>query len=128
MNFKERLGALLTERRELRDLSQALRMHRILGNQGRIGETQKKIAELVQEPLHLSPRDTLAPHWVAESACNMLGAFSDPKLFENPSSYWDGHGPLHGVGLSWSKALRDRLIALCGPLDATVSEMLAGAS
>jgi hypothetical protein len=87
-------------------------------------QTEQRISELVQEPLGLSKLERIAPHFLAEAVQNLFGTLNDFRYSDEPRLVWN-HNLLPGVGLNW-RPLQERLTLLCGPLDATVSEMLAG--
>jgi hypothetical protein len=126
MNLKDDLARLLAERKLLRQLLQDLTRYLVLDERERTKQPEQKIAELVQEPLKLSRRDSVAVTFLAQGAHNIILAFTNLNLLESPTHYWDIYNPIPGVGLAWPP-LQDRLIALCGPLDETLSTMLAAA-
>jgi len=126
--FRDALANLLAERKLLRKLSNDLTHFRVLGDREQAQKIEQRISDLVQEPLNLSKLESKAPHFLAEAVQNLFASLNDLRFYDEPGRYWEQYTPVPNVGLVWPRALQERLTTLCGPLDVTVSEMLAGAS
>jgi hypothetical protein len=122
--FQDALANLLAERTLLRQLSNDLTHFRVLADRAKAQAVEQRISDLVQEPLNLSKLESKAPHFLAEAVQSLLATLNDLRFCDEPSRVWQLN-PIPGVGLTWPLALQERLTTLCGPLDATVSEMLA---
>jgi hypothetical protein len=124
--FQDALVSLLAERKLLRQLSRNLTVCLLLADRQKAAQTEQRISDLVQGPLHLSKRESNSEHFLAEAVQNLFSTLNDFRYYDEPSRVWE-HSPIPGVGLSWPRALQERLTALCGPLDVTVSEMFEAA-
>jgi|SRR5580698_1242546 hypothetical protein len=123
----ERLRTLLEERRSLRSLFPRYRMFVDLRNfTSERTELENQIAQIIsagfnEQERHYMPQ---AAH-IAECAFHLRASFSTASLLEQPALVWN-HNPLPGVLTThWEPGLKQRLLDLCGPLDATLERMLA---
>jgi hypothetical protein len=128
MNLKESLAILLAERKLLRQLSNDFTRFHLMANREQVKETEQRISDLVTGPLTLTKYETVAPWILAEAVQSLLSYLGSIIYYDEPASIWNGRECLTpGTGVSWAPALQERLTALCGQIDATVSEMLEAA-
>jgi hypothetical protein len=128
--LSKRLSTLLDERKQVRDLLQAFTMYEFRNEPLGRGDLENQIAALVTARLGLGSADLPGARQLAQCARELLVAFTDPHLLDKPSFIWNGNVlTAYGVSTrSWHPALKKRLIAMCGPLDETLAEMLDGDS
>ena len=130
--LKERLESLLSERRLLRELVQKVIIFHLRHDREKAAEFEQSITELVNGPLSLeSPELPSAAH-LATACQNLPFLFTvkdHPELVDNPRLLFNENiSIVPGVMSSnWSPLLQARLIALCGPLDETLSQILSEA-
>jgi hypothetical protein len=97
-----------------------------MANREQVKETEQRIADLVTGSLTLTKYESIAPWILAEAVQSLLSYLGSIIYYDEPASIWNGRVHLTpGTGVSWAPPLQERLTALCGQLDATVSEMLA---
>jgi hypothetical protein len=112
MTFEE-LDHLLFERAEARRLLRERTHYRILSDSARSREIESEIAYFVLQPLVLK-KGEIPPEWHIADAAQ---AFT-----ENPDRSWAS-----GISSSsverWPQELKDRILTLCGSLDAILLRM-----
>jgi hypothetical protein len=125
--LKERLSNLLAERKQLRELVQKGIIYRLRFDRERTAAAEQSISELVNGPLSLESYELPSAANLATACEKLPGLFTEPHLIENPKLLWNGFiSIVPGVMSSnWHERLQTRLIALCGPLDQPLAEMLA---
>jgi replicative DNA helicase len=69
--FQDALVSLLAERKLLRQLCSDLTRFQLMAMREQAQETEQRISDLVQEPLHLSQRESVTP-WQLVSAVESL--------------------------------------------------------
>lgn len=125
----ERIHTLLQNRQQIRTLIQSLTAHKLRLEPLGQDDLEKRIANLVTGPLDLGPRELPGARSLALCASALLVAFAEPHLLDQPSLVWNKNPlTMHGESTqSWHPLIKQRLTALCGPLDETLVEMLDGA-
>ncbi len=123
--FKETLTTLLAERKLLRQLSADLNRFHLMANREQVKETEQRISDLVTGPLTLTKYESIAPWILVEAVQSLLSYSGSIIYYDEPASIWNGRVHLTpGTGVSWARPLQERLTALCGQLDKTLSTML----
>lgn len=123
------LKALLSDRKALRAILPYYKL--FLDSRNYNAERERleaQITAVVVENLTVTEaeRQTLpqARH-IAECAFHLPSWFGAASRIEQPNLIWN-HNPLPGVlTAGWAPNLKQRLLDLCGPLDATLARMLA---
>jgi hypothetical protein len=118
---------LLAERKLLRQLSNDLTRFHLMENREQVQQTEQRISDLVTGPLHLSKYESITPWILAEAVQSLLSYLGSRVYCDEPATVWNRQECLTpGTGVSWARPLQERLTALCGQLDTTVSKMLEG--
>jgi hypothetical protein len=129
--FVERLKRLLSERQALHPM---LARYRAFLNSNSFNERRTKLEEeafaIVAAGLFFDEHERRynlpqAGH-VVEALANLQTWFVRPELQDAPNFIWNYGSPVPGVlTANWHPAVKERIIALVGPLDSVLKQMLA---
>jgi hypothetical protein len=127
----ERLRTLLVERKALQPLLARYRIFVVTRNfNDERTDLEKQIGELVACGLPFNEKErryNLPPaRYLAECAFYLRAAFIEPRFQDRPALVWDAGSLVPGImTVIWHQAVKDRLVALAGPLDDTLARMLS---
>ena len=124
--FKRAVESLLAQRKLVRELSQALVSYRLRHDRDLVSKTEEAVAILVNEPLRLKSPELPRAASLATAVASLLVTFKEPQLLDTPSLVWNANQLVPGVMTTvWEPMVKERLMDLCGPLDATLERMLS---